>query len=37
MTADFVINLFLTSVKLPVCWSKILFTHRYWAHDQTAQ
>ena len=28
-TADFVINLFLTCLKLPVCRSKILFTQRY--------
>ena len=28
-TADFVINLFLTSLKLPACQSKILFTQRY--------
>jgi hypothetical protein len=30
-TADFVLNLFLTSLKFPVCQSKILFTQRYWA------
>ena len=29
-TADFVINPFLTSLKLPACQSKILLTQRYW-------
>jgi hypothetical protein len=30
-TANFVICLFLASLKLPVCQSNILFTQRYWA------
>jgi hypothetical protein len=30
-TTDFVINLFLTNIKLPVCRLKILFSQRYGA------